>query len=503
MSLLAVDIGSSTCKAVVFASSGEVLAQGSAHYSPEFPAPSFAEIHPDKFWDAVCLSCRNACKYLRDPVQALCLSSHGETFVALDSAGHPLTPAILNQDGRATRESAWLEETIGRERLFQITGLIPHPMYPLPKILWLRKNQPQIFASTNCFVSLTGYLLHKMQLPAYVDYSLASRYFAFDVRRQSWSEEILNAADLNKDLLPVPAPAGTIVGKINAEAADQLGIPAGASVVLGGHDQPCGALGSGVIAAGPVADSMGTYECLVATSDAPALSEKALHASLNSYCHVVPGKFVTIAYFPSGIMLKWFHDLLYADGAQETRTSTADFESAHYASLESHVPAGPTGLCVTPHLIGTCNPEFNPSARAVISGLGPATDRAQLYKGILEGIACELSIITEALAGALGDFHDIYATGGGAHSTLGLRLRASLTGRRIHIMRCQEAVCLGTAILAGVAVGKYSSIADAVTTVVKDCMTIEPDHELAASYCQQIKHYRQLRSIMVQQMSWS
>jgi xylulokinase len=508
MSLLAVDIGSSTCKAVVFASGGEVLAQGSAHYSPEFPRPSFAEIHPDKFWDAVCLCCRNACKDLTEPVQALCLSSHGETFVALDSTGRPLTWAILNQDGRATRQSAWIEEMFGRECLFQVTGLIAHPMYPVPKILWLRKNQPDVFSSTKCFASLIGYLLRKMQLPAYVDYSLASRYLAFDVRRQSWSEEVLSAADLKKDVLPVPVPAGTIAGKISSEAADQLGIPSGTPVVLGGHDQPCGALGSGVIAAGPVADSMGTYECLVAASDAPALSEKALNASLNSYCHVVPGKFVTIAYFPSGIMVKWFHDLLYADGIQETQSSTADREAAHYASLESHAPVGPTGLCVTPHLIGTCNPDFNPHARGIIAGLGPTTDRAQLYKGILEGIACELSIVTEALAKAVSDFRDIYATGGGSRSTLGLQLRASLSRRRIHIMRCQEAVCLGTAILAGVAVGEYESITEAVTALVKDCMTVEPDQELAASYRDQIKHYRQLRSTtieqtMVQQMSWS
>lgn len=502
MSLLAVDIGSSTCKAVVFASAGDVLAQGSAHYSPEFPQPSFAETHPDKFWDAVCLSCRKACKDLTDPVQALCLSSHGETFVALDPAGRPLTRAILNQDSRATRESAWFEEALGRERLFQITGLIAHPMYPIPKILWLRKNQPDVFASAKCFVSLIGYLLHKMQLPPYVDYSLASRFLAFDVRQQSWSEEILNAADLNQNLLPVPVPAGTIAGKVNSEAANQLGIPAGTPLVLGGHDQPCGALGSGVIAAGPIADSMGTYECLTAASDAPALSEKAMNASLNSYCHVVPNKYVTLAYFPSGIMVKWFHDLFYAGGSRETESSTAECEAAHYASLEERAPAGPTGLCVTPHLIGTCNPEFNPHARAVISGLGPATDRTQLYKGILEGIACELSILTEALAQTVGEFRDIYATGGGAGSRLGLHLRAALTGRRLHIMRCQEAVSLGTAILAGVAVGEYSTINEAVTAVVKDCMIVEPDQELAASYHDQTKHYRQMRSTMIQQASW-
>jgi xylulokinase len=273
--------------------------------------------------------------------------------------------------------------------------------------------------------------------------------------------------------------------------------------VLGGHDQPCGALGTGVIGSRRVADSMGTYECLVAASDAPILSDKALSASLNSYCHVVPGKFVTLAYFPSGIMVKWFHDLLYTNGSGEIATNSLseDVETEHHAFLEAHAPEGPTGLCITPHLIGTCNPEFNPHARGVIAGLGPGTHRAHLYKGILEGLASELSIVAEALAEAVGDFGDIYATGGGTRSALGLQLRATLTGRRLHIMRRQEAVCLGTAILAGVAIGEYASIDQAVAELIEESTTVEPNKEMAITYRDQVKHYRDLRSASVEQTS--
>jgi xylulokinase len=501
MSLLAVDIGSTTCKAVVFASSGQVLAQHSANYAAELPRLTFAEMHPDKFWSAVCACCRNACENLSDPVQAMCLSSHGETFVPVDSHGTPLMNAILNQDSRAVRESAWCEEILGRERLFQITGLFAHPMYPIPKILWLRKHDPQIFSSSKCFVSLIGYLLEKMQLPHYVDYSLASRYLAFDVRRREWSDEILIAVGLEKECLPAAVPPGTIAGKVNSASASALGLRAGTPVVLGGHDQPCGALGAGVIGPGRVADSIGTYECLVAASDVPSLSETALSASLNSYCHVVPEKFVTLAYFPSGIMLKWLHALLYANGSTEPSSKDGDAEADHYQFLEAHAPEGPTGLCITPHLIGTCNPEFNPRARAFIAGLEPGTRRSDLYKGILEGLACELSIVTEALAQAIGGFGDIYATGGGTRSMLGLRLRAALTGRRLHIMHCQESVCLGTAILSGTAIGEYASIQEAITGLVKEIGVVIPDTALASSYLEQTKRYKQLRSAAVQHSS--
>ena len=501
MSLLAVDIGSSACKALVFAASGKILAQHTSRYAPEFPRPSFAEMDPEKFWDAVCSSCQAVAKGPTDPVRVLCLSSHGETFVAVDSRGQPGTNAILNQDSRAVHESTWCEEVIGRKRLFQITGLFAHPMYPIPKILWLRKHEPAIFAATKSFLTLIGYLLQKMGLPPYVDYSLASRFMAFDIRKRSWSDEILSTIELDKARLPVPVPAGTIAGKLNSDIASQLGLEAGTPVVLGGHDQPCGALGAGVVGGGRVSDSIGTYECLLAASDTPSLNDRALAGSLNSYCHVVPDKFVTLAYFPSGIMVKWFHDLLYANGSGEASPDAVahDVEASHYGLLEEHSPEGATGLCITPHLIGTCNPDFNPRARGLIAGLNPGTGRGDIYKGILEGLACELSIVTDILAEAVGNFEDIYVIGGGTRSTLGLKLRAALTDRRLHIMSCQEAVCLGTAILAGVAVGEYKSIAEAVGGLIEESAVVAPDKTMGATYQDQMKQYSRLRSAAMQQ----
>jgi len=334
-----------------------------------------------------------------------------------------------------------------------------------------------------------------------VDYSLASRFLCFDISKRCWSDEILNATGLRRECLPDPLPAGTAVGKLNSQAAGELGIQAGTAVVLGGHDQPCGAIGSGVIEGGRVSDSIGTYECLLASSDAPCLGDRALAASLNSYCHVIPDKFVTIAYFPSGIMTHWFHDLLYAaaPGGSSAETAGHDAEGSHYALLEAHALEGPTGLCVMPHLMGTCNPEFNPSARGVIAGLNPATGRSHIYKGILEGLACELSILTGLLAEAVGEFGDIHVSGGGARSALGLQLRAALTGCSLHILRQQETVCLGTAILAGLAIGEYKSISEAVGAVVREAATLAPDRAMAESYRDQFERYRRLRTAVVQQ----
>ncbi len=497
MSLLAVDIGSSRCKAVVFAVTGEILAQHACAYAPEFPAPSQAEMDAERFWRALCACSLAASRNLSDPVRALCLSSHGETFVPVNGRNEAIAPAILNQDNRATEETVQLERLFGRKRLFEITGLVAHPMYPVPKILWLRKHRPEMFASSVRFLSVIGYLLSRLGLPAYIDYSLASRYLAFDIRRRQWSQEILAAIEINAECLPVAVAAGTIAGKLDAAAASQLGLLSGTMVVMGGHDQPSGALGVGAIDAGRVADSMGTYECLAAASDQPSSTDAALAASLNSYCHVVPDKFVTLAYFPSGIMTKWFHDLLYgekcSEGVPAQGSGAFDAESIHYAALERGAPEGPTGLCITPNLIGTCNPDFNPHARGIISGLSANTTRSQIYKGILEGLACELSQMAEILANAVGEFRDIYVTGGGSRSVLGLQLRAALSGRRLHVMKSPEAVCLGGAILAGVAAGEYGSLREAVEAVVREVSIVSPESAIAAAYAQQVKQYRHLR----------
>jgi xylulokinase len=260
MSLLAIDIGSSACKAAAFTADGKILAQHASAYTPDFPAPGHAEMDPRRFWDAVCTCTQAVAKGLTDPVRALCLSSHGETFVPVSKRNEAIGPAILNQDNRATHETAWLEQQFGRRRLFEITGLVAHPMYPVPKILWLRKHQSEIFSSTANFVSVIGYILLRLGLAPYIDYSLASRYLAFNVRERRWSNDILEATDLDSAHLPTPVPTGTVAGKLDSAPATQLGLPCGIPVVIGGHDQPCGALGVGVIGGGQVADSIGTYE---------------------------------------------------------------------------------------------------------------------------------------------------------------------------------------------------------------------------------------------------
>jgi xylulokinase len=302
--------------------------------------------------------------------------------------------------------------------------------------------------------------------------------------------DLLSLCELNAEQFPIAVPAGTIAGKLEAGVAADLGLPPSTLVVVGGHDQPCAALGSGVLEPGRVSASLGTYECLVAASAAPALSDASFAANLNTYCHVVPGRYVTLAYFPSGIMIDWFLHLIGLLGERNRKASVEDL----CVELEALAPTGPTGLCITPHLLGTCNPDFDPAATGVISGIRPRTNRSALYKGILEGIACEFAGMAELLEQASGKFKGVYMSGGGTHSRLGLTLRSALAGRELHLLRCSEAVCLGTAILAGTAAGKYTSFAQAVEQMVRVAQTVVPDGAIADAYKAQVEQYRLLYS---------
>jgi xylulokinase len=491
VSLLAVDMGSTNCKAIAFSEDGRVLSLKTSSYSAESSHSSATEIAPERFWQALVAVTRGiAAEVNRDPVEVLAISSHGETLVPVDSQHRVIRPAILNVDNRAVREAGWLTREIGRKKIFDVTGLTVHSMYPLAKILWLRQNEPDAYVSSAQFLALPTYLLTRMGLPAYVDYSLASRFLAFDICKLTWSAELLSLCELNAEQFPIAVPAGTIAGELEARVADELELPPSTLVVVGGHDQPCAALGSGVLEQGRVSASLGTYECLVSASESPALSDASLAANLNTYCHVVPDRYVTLAYFPSGIMVEWFLHLIGLSAEPNRTTSFDDL----CAALEAHAPAGPTGLCITPHLLGTCNPDFDPAATGVISGIRPTTNRSDFYKAILEGIACEFAGMAQLLEKASGEFKDVYISGGGVRSRLGVTLRSALAARGLHLMRCPEAVCLGTAILAGTAVGKYKSLVQAVEQMVHVTETIVPDGAIADSYKAQIEQYRLLYS---------
>ncbi|MHB0998734.1 MAG: FGGY-family carbohydrate kinase [Armatimonadota bacterium] len=280
MSLLGLDMGTSSCKAAVFDESGKMLAHASRKYTGYAPRPGWYEIDPAAFWNAAVEAVREVSSIVSEPVQAMSVSSQGETFIPVDSTGIPVGPAIMNSDNRAVAEVEYLDNHIGKERIFSITGDILHPMYSLPKIMWYISHS-ETAGKTAKYLSVGDYILTCMGLPTVTDYSLASRTLAFDVTAHRWSEEILDAAGVSTNMLPEIAPSGIKAGQIQGQIAQVLGVPAGTVVAVGGHDQPVGALGAGVLDVSTAMDSAGSYECLAVISNKPLLTEEAFSYSLN------------------------------------------------------------------------------------------------------------------------------------------------------------------------------------------------------------------------------
>jgi xylulokinase len=486
MALLGLDLGSSSIKGAAFDENGEVVAEAQEPYSTVWDGNS-AEADAELMWLAAVKVIKTVAVKVPG-IEALCAGSHGETYIPVDGDLKPVYPAVMNSDNRAVKESKSWEKSIGKRKLYEITGVPLHPMFSINKIMWLKNNRPNVFSKAAMFLSPQDYILGRLGLAPIIDYSLASRTMAFDINRRGWSNEILKESGISENMMPECVPAGTTAGKINDNTAKMLGLKKGVQAVVGGHDQPLAALGCGAITHGQVSDSAGTFECLAAISDLPKNNDMAYEYNLNSYCHVAEGKYVTLAFFPAGVITSWFVD----EFCYEDRQKAAEEGISEYLYISQKMDSGPTGVCVTPHLIGSCNPYWDMRARGAIYGLAPDISRHKLFKAVYEGLACELALNIGALTQVCGEFDFIRISGGNARWPFSVQLRADITGRIFYTMDSEQSVCRGAAMLAGIASGVYKDCKDAVQKTVKINKVYKPDIQASLSYQKQKAMYMEL-----------
>jgi xylulokinase len=486
MAILGLDLGSSSIKGAAFEQDGSIIAEASKPYKTTWDN-DFAEADAEQIWHATIDVIKDIARQVPS-IEAICAGSHGETFIPVDNNLKPVYPAIMNADNRAYKESEAFEKDIGKRDLYKITGVPLHPMFSINKINWLKKNRPEIFSAADMFLTPQEYVLGKLGARPLIDYSLACRMMALDINRHTWSNEILNASGLTIDMLPNCVPSGTIAGTINDRIAEMLGLKKGVRVVVGGHDQPLSALGCGAIGKGDVNVSAGTYECVAAISNLPNNNEAAFKYSLNSYCHVLNDKFITLAFFPAGLATSWFVEEFCGLDRQKAKEEGI----SEYLYISRLMPKEPTGICITPHLIGSCNPYWDSRARGAIYGIAPDSSRHKLFKAVYEGLALELDLNIRALSQVCGDFNHIRISGGNARWPFSVQLRADITGKVFHTIQDTNAVCRGAAILAGVATGIYKDYADAIKHIVKINREFKPDIKVNESYKKQKAMYAEL-----------
>jgi xylulokinase len=490
MSLLGLDIGITGCKAVAFGLDGATLAQAYREYPLYQPHPGWMELDPGEVWQAVC----EVIGYVtsaaaHDPVTALSVATHGESVLPVDAAGRPLGRFITALDTRAVEQTRWWEERVGRERLFQITGLPLHPMYTVNKLMWLRQHQPEVYNAARRFLCMQDFVFHQLGLPPALDYSLAARTMAFDVGRRAWSEEIVELARLDVGRLSRLLPSGSVVGDVPAPAAELLGLGLRVVAVTGGHDQPAGALGCGAIAAGIAMDSTGTVECVGVASSRLVLDGALLASNLPVSPHTAAGMTIVFGYSTTGgALLRWYRDTFGAAELAQARASGCDV----YDLILEQASPGPSPVLILPHFVGSGTPWMDAASKGAILGLDLSTTRGQIVKAMLDSISYEIKLSLDAMEAAGIAVEELRAFGGGARSPLWLQIKADVYGKPVRAMDVAEAPCLGVAILAGAATGAFASVQEGLARMVRATQTYQPDPAMVERYQERYELFQQV-----------
>lgn len=495
MLLIGLDIGTTGCKATIFDAEGTVLAHASREYNIDIPQPSWAEQDPEQVWrmayQAVGASYRSLGR--TEPVSAIGLSVQGEAIIPVGKSGEALRPAILGMDTRTVLQNDWLRERFGAEHLFHHTGMPVHTINTLPKLLWLKENEPDLWAKASQFLLYEDFMIRKLTGQAAISHCLASRTQLYDLKNGNWSQIILSAIDLDATRLAHIFPSGTAIGEIKAELVNEWGFPNRPQVVTGGHDQACGALGVGLVETGLSMVSTGTAEVVEVALDSPHLNKELQQGNISVYRHVVSGLYLAMTLNHSGgLILRWFRDNFCQHEKSVAERTGADPYDLIFQSASDQ----PSSLLLLPHFAGSGTPHFDTKSKGALLGLTFATTRADVARAILEGLTFELRYNLEVLQKGGVCIKELRVIGGGARSQIWLKLKADITGIPVIMPKISEAASWGAAILAGVAVDIYDSPAAAVKQTLRFERTYQPNPNNRDQYEVRYHLYRQIYPLL-------
>ncbi len=493
MSLLGIDIGTSGCKASVFSTDGRLLCLAYEEYDYEHPREGWAELDTGMVWAKIKRTIRAAAAGAQaDPIQALSVSSLGESFVPVTFDRRILGPSLLNFDARGAEYLPRLAESLDSERLYRINGNTLGNNYALTKMLWMKEHQPELYHQANTFLHWSGFVAFMLGADATVDYSLANRTLLFDLDACDWSGELLALTGIDREKLPPAVPPGKVIGAVSKAVAEELGLPAGALIVSGGHDQSMNGIGCGVIQPGQAMYGMGTYLCMMPVFGRRPEPQAMIARGLNTEHHAGAPSFVSFIYNQGGVIVKWFRDTFAAAEREPARAAGEDI----YTRLMSEMPAGLSRVMALPHFTVTGPPAFIDNSSAVIAGLKLETPRGEILKGLLEAMTFYLREPFEELSGAGIQIDSFRAAGGGSKSDAWVQLSADILGRPFMRPVINEAGVMGAAIMAGVGCGAFPSLAAGTETMIKLERTFEPNPAVKAQYDERFELYRQMYPLM-------
>jgi xylulokinase len=477
--LLGLDISTTGAKALIIGEDGHVIASHTTPQPISTPKPLWSEQNPSDWWDGIVTSIHEALKAANakgDDITCIGLTGQMHGLVLLDAAGKVLRPSILWNDQRTQKQCDEITERVGFERLIQLTGNRALTGFTAPKILWVRENEPEVYARAAHMLLPKDYIRFMLTGEYAMDMSEASGTSLLDVANRRWSNEVIHALEIPESWMPTLCEGPDITGVVSAQAADLTGLKSGTPVVGGGGDQAAGAVGVGAVESGIISLAVGTSGVVFAPlSQYSYEPEGRLHA----FCHAVPGMwhFMGVMLSAAG-SLQWFHDALAPNESfDEILAPAAD------------IPAGSDGLLFLPYLTGERTPHPDPLARGAFVGLTVRHTRAHMARAVLEGVAFGLkdSFALMASAGLPSDKMQVRASGGGVKSGLWRQILADVIGAPLVSTNSTEGAAYGAALLAAVGAGVYPDVPTACRQTIRASDPTEPSAH-AGDYA----HYYQL-----------
>lgn len=466
--LFGIDVGTSGVKGMAIDAGGEVLAQAEVSYPLSTPRPGWAEQDPSDWWEATSAVLERL-RSTGGPPAGIGLSGQMHGLVALGAGDEVLRPAILWNDGRTGAECEEIERLIGRQRLIELTGNRALPGFTAPKLLWLRRHEPELYGRITRIALPKDYVRLRLCGAHVTDLSDASGTLLLDVAGRRWSEEMLDALELDHAWLPDSLESPLVSG------ADRDGVP----VAAGAGDQAAGALGVGVDRPGPLSIVLGTSGVVFAALERyQADPEGRVHA----FCHAVPG-----GWHAMGVMLS-------AAGALRwlRHTAAPGVEFGALLAEAAAWPPGAEGLLFAPYLAGERTPHPDPDARGAFVGLSLRHDRGALVRAVLEGVAFGLRDCLDLLR-EIGVQPSLgRVSGGGAGSELWLQIVASTLELPLERVAVDAGAAFGAALLGGIAGGVWPDVHAAVAATVRARGAVEPLPEWVEVYRERRESYRAL-----------
>ena len=477
--LMGIDVGTTGVKVLIINEEGQVLDSATEEYPLSTPHPNWAEQDPEDWWDGTIKAIKSVLERTRVSIAGIGLSGQMHGAVFIDREGKVLRPCIMWCDQRTARQCGYITETVGQERLFELTCNPALTGFTAPKIIWVRENEREVFEKTHKVLLPKDYIRFRLTGTFATEVSDASGTTLFDVRNRCWSEEVLSSLRIPRELMPDVFESPEISGKVISSAASLTGLPAGTPVAGGGGDQAAGAVGNGIVREGIISSTLGTSGVIFGSCDEVKVEPGR---RLHTFCHAVPGKWHVMGVMLSaGGSFRWLRDTICREEIEIAKKKGVDpYQIMTEEAAKS--PRGCEGLIFLPYLAGERTPYPDPDARGVFFGLTLRHGKAHLIRSVMEGIAYGLRDSLELMKEIGVKVNEVRASGGGARSSLWRQMQADVNNLEMLTMSVDEGPAFGAALLAGVGVGIYNSVEEACSRTIQVENRVKPIKENVELY---------------------